>query len=170
MAQRNMQYDHPAYVAVLPVDMKMATGALLTGAAGATAKYNAFTNMLLKSINLSTTTLGSSADNILLYRITNNGTTAVNTVTATYTLGTHTSQTAYLSSFPLAAVGTGAITGGGGIGSGVGNNGNVVGGAGLGVPLMAGDTYYVAKGTDATAVYAVTAELSITPFANVTIG
>ena len=163
MAQRNMQYDHPAYVAVLPQDMKMATGALLTGAAGATAKYQAFTNMLLKSINISTTTLGSSADNILLYRITNNGTTAVNTITATYTLGTHTSQTAYSNTFPAAAVGTAVSTSAA--------TTNPLGAAsGVGVPLLAGDSYYVAKGTDATAVYAVTAELSITPFANVTVG
>jgi hypothetical protein len=156
MATRNMGYDHPAYQAVLPMNMNMATGALLTGNAGATAKYVAFTSLLIKSIQVAATTLSTSVDSLLLYRITNNGTTAVNTVTATYTMGTLGSA-AYVANLTPGAVSTSGTLGS-----------NPVGGAGTPIPLLQGDTFYLVKGTDATAVLAVQAEIGLLPLANVT--
>lgn len=156
MATKNMGYDHPAYLAVLPMNLNMASGALLTGNAGVTAKYTAFTSLLLKSIQVAATTLSTSVDSFLLYRITNNGTTAVNTVTATYTMGTLGSASYMANLIP------GAVSTSGTLGS------NSVGGAGSPIPLLQGDTFYLAKGTDTTSVLAVQAELGLVPLSSVT--
>jgi hypothetical protein len=62
MATKSMSYDAPAYQAVLPL------GFNLTGNAGATAKFAAFTDTLVKSVTVKATTAGTSADVVTMYK------------------------------------------------------------------------------------------------------
>lgn len=76
MTTKSMGYDHPAYQAVLPIP----TGQI-NGNGGASGKFAAFTSMLLKSVTLKATTVGTSVDTMYLYAISG-------TTTTTNTLGT----------------------------------------------------------------------------------
>lgn len=69
MATKSMAYDAPAYQAVMPL------GFNLTGANGATAKFAAFTDMLVKSITVKATTAGTSNDVITSYKYSGTATT-----------------------------------------------------------------------------------------------
>ena len=68
MATRNFRYDHPAYLAVLPVGL----GVTVAGASAITgARFTAFTDTLVKSITMAVVTAGTSTTHImrsLLYR------------------------------------------------------------------------------------------------------
>jgi len=157
MATKNMAYDHPAYLAVVSQPALSIAGTGITGSATNTQKYAAFTSMLVKSITAISTVLGTSADTCLLFRITNNGTTAVNTVTATYTYGTVLASAAYFGNATLntaSAVGTSAAT----------SNTLTIG---ANPALLQGDQWYVQKGTDATCTNVYSVEMAILPLANV---
>lgn len=69
MALKSMAYDAPAYQAVLPL------GFNLTGNAGATAKFAAFTDTLVKSITIKATTAGTSNDVVTAYKYSGTATT-----------------------------------------------------------------------------------------------
>lgn len=158
MATKSMGYDHAAYLAVLQQPALSIAGTGITGSATNTQKYVAFTSMLIKSITALSTVLGTSADTCLLFRITNNGTNAVNTVTATYTMGTALASAAYYGNATLVSstsVSTSAAT----------SNTLVIGSS---PALLQGDTWYVQKGTDATATVVYSVEQQILPLANVT--
>ena len=139
-------------------------------ASAQSAKFAAFTNLLIKSITASASTVGTSSvasNGMLFYRVTNNGTTAVNTVTATYTLvptgvpgpnGSAVTTAAYVVNY---IGGTGVSTSGT-LGA------NPVGGAG-GIPMLQGDIGYIIKGTDATEALMLTVESLIAPLANLTL-
>jgi len=159
MATKSMSYDHAAYMAVYSQPCLSIAGTGITGSGTNTQKYGAFTSLLVKSITAYATVLSTSADNALLFRITNNGTTAVNTVTATYTFGAALGSAAYFGNVTLntaSAVSTSAAT----------SNLLTIGGS---PTLLQGDQWYIQKGTDATTTVAYVAELAIVPLANVSV-
>ena len=159
MATKSMGYDHAAYLAVMQQPALSVAGTGITGSATNTQKYVAFTSMLIKSITALATVLSTSADTALLFRITNNGTNAINTVTATYTMGTALASAAYFGNATLVsstAVSTSAAT----------SNTLVIGSS---PALIQGDTWYVQKGTDATATVVYAVEQAILPLANVSV-
>jgi hypothetical protein len=136
MTTKNMMYDHPAYIAVIP----QPTGSI-TGAAGVGTKYAAFTALVIKSVTLAATTVGTSADVISVLKVaTGSGT---NTSTTTVTYGTMGSA-AFFGNF-TPAVATNQIT------------------------CNQGDTFWVQKGTDATAVFVGQIETVVVPLSNVTV-
>lgn len=69
MATKSMAYDAPAYQAVMPL------GFSLTGNAGATAKFAAFTDTLVKSFTVKATTAGTSNDVVTAYKYSGTATT-----------------------------------------------------------------------------------------------
>lgn len=160
MASKNMMYDSPAYVAVLPISLigTGTGGAGITGVSGQSNKFVAFANLFVKSVVTAATTVGTStvsSNGVLFYKISNNGTTAVNTTTTTYTMvptgiagvnATAVTTAAYMvSHLPPTAQNT---TGG--------------------IPMLQGDIGYIAKGTDATEVLYAQVEAVIQPLANLT--
>lgn len=54
---KNMQYDHPAYLAVFNANV----GTIGAGAAAVSSRFLAHTSLLIKSVNYSTITLGTGA-------------------------------------------------------------------------------------------------------------
>lgn len=160
MATKSMAYDHTAYLAVLPRNVTGVAGNAITGSATNTAQHSAFTSMLIKSITTYATVIGTSIDTpLLVFRLLGNGTTAVNTITATYTMSTPLGSAAYFANSvlnTLSAVSTSGAT-----------TLSLTDGAGH--PLLnQGDKWYIQKGTDATCTVAYEAELAILPLANVT--
>jgi hypothetical protein len=159
MATKSMSYDHAAYLAVFHQPALSIAGTGITGSGTNTQKYGAFTSLLIKSITSFATVLSTSADNALVFRITNNGTTAVNTVTATYTFGAALGSGAYFGNAVLntaSAVSTSAAT----------TQPLTLGASPV---LIQGDQWYVQKGTDATTTLGYMVELAITPLANVSV-
>jgi hypothetical protein len=155
-----MSYDHAAYLAVLKQPVVQTTGALITGSATNSQKYSAFTSMLVKSITTYASVLSTSIDTpLLLLRVTNNGTTAINTVTCTYTMSTPLGSAAYFANSVLntaSAVSTSAAT----------TQAFTLSGSPV---LNQGDLWFIQKGTDATCTVAYDVELAIVPLANVTV-
>lgn len=80
MAQKQQAYDHPLYLAVLPVP----TGQV-NGAAGTSTKFAAFLDMKIKSVILRSTTAGTSADTVSIVSVTGTTTTTTAYGTATTT-------------------------------------------------------------------------------------
>jgi len=135
MATRSMSYDHPAYT--VPHIHSVVTTA---GAAAVTAKFLAFTTMLMKSATVTLTTTGTltAAGNTQLtfQKRSTNGTTSVGFVN--------------LNPFGTATVNP------------VGTNVTLSG------TLAQGEQLVAVSGTDGTAVALVTYEFLISPGANVT--
>ena len=93
MATKNMAYDHPAYTAVRSVAFACAAASN----SQAVPKYLAFTNEIVKSVTIKSTTTGSAADIISLIQISG-------TTTTTYGLGTYGSAaTAFANYLPGSA-------------------------------------------------------------------
>ena len=136
MVQKSQMYDDVPYQAVLPV----ATGVIAAGANTLSAKFVAFTNLIVKSISVANTALATSADVINLVRVT--GTGGTNTTTSTTPFGTQGSG-AYFGKFDL--------------------------GTASQVTLNQGDIFWVQHGTDTTAAYVTTVEATIQPLANITV-
>jgi hypothetical protein len=162
MAVKNMGYDHPQYLTAFQVSALQTTGAAITGNATNSQKYSAFTNLLVKSITTYATVIGTSIDTpLLLLRLTNNGTTAVNTITCTYTFATPLGSAAYFANSVLntaSAIGTSGAT-----------TVTLTGGSGGANPfLLQGDQWFIQKGTDATDTVGYSVELVVAPLANVT--
>jgi hypothetical protein len=164
MATKNMGYDHPQYLISFTKDALSIAGTGITGSATNTQKYTAWANLLVKSIQTASTVIGTSIDTpLLLFKLTNNGTTAVNTITATYTFATPLGSAAYFANSVLntaSAVGTSAAT-----------TATLLGGVGgTSAPFIsAGDIWYIQKGTDATSTNVYAVELQIAPLASVTL-
>lgn len=160
MATKSMSYDHAAYLAVLNRPALSIAGTGITGSATNTQKYSAFTSLLLKSITTFATVLSTSVDTPLLFlRVTNNGTTAVNTVTCTYTMATPLGSAAYFANSVLntaSAVSTSAAT----------TNLLTIGGS---PALLQGDLWFIQKGTDATTTVGYEVEYAVLPLANVSV-
>ena len=199
MAQtKNLAYDSPAYQAVLAVPLfgtsTLAGGGLnattVAGASTVSAKFVAFTNMLLKSITTTATTVGTgtataftlgnvgTGNSMSVVRVTNNGTSLNVLATGTYQmLGAYnippggaalTTAGASINWSPQTAYATAINTSGASINAQTAaNNWALVNG---GIPLQAGDTINIVKGIDATEVLAnPMMELVIQPLANVTV-
>jgi hypothetical protein len=113
----------------------------ITGAAGITTKQAAFTSQIVKSVTIAATVLGTGTDTINVVKVT--GSNGTNTTTSTTLYGTSGSGS-YFGNF-TPAVASNQVT------------------------LLQGDQWWVSKGTDATATYAVTAELLSLPLANLTV-
>ena len=186
---KNMAYDHAAYLTVFPVQLT-GTGTLaggvqlptMTGSGTLSNKFVAFTNMIVKSITTTATTVGTGTQTSFvlgsnapaLIRITNNGTTQVGTFTGTYqTLGSYNLPQG------ATAIATGGIvmnytpqtgtfigTSGASVNAVTGaNNWALVNG---GIPLNVGDQLYLVRGIDASeVVIAPVLECVLAPFANV---
>jgi len=202
MAQtKSMGYDSPAYQAVLTVPLfgtsTLAGGGLnavtVAGASTVSAKFVAFTNMLLKSITTTASTIGTGTSTafalgnlgtgnaLQVVRVTNNGTGVNVLATGTYQMvgaynnppGATLITTAggsinWSPQVPTAAYTTSINTSGASVNAQTSaNNWALVNG---GIPLQAGDTINIVKGVDASEVLvSPTMELVIQPFANVTV-
>lgn len=83
MATKDMGYDHPAYLAVLPL------GGAISGSGGA-LRFAAFTDTLIKSVTVKPTTAGTSNDTVTAFKLS--GTTTTTQVLTTYgsAVATHT--------------------------------------------------------------------------------
>lgn len=154
MAQKNMAYDHPAYL----VRMCNSFGANTAGASTATSKFVAFTNMHVFALGATTFVAGTSTYTAW------NGTATVTTTgtgdqisgikvsgTTTSTYGPYALSAAAgsYSRIQISQTGVGSATADGG------------------VSLAAGDTFHLVRGTDATAVQITNIEYAIDPQANV---
>lgn len=175
MSFKSMGYDHPTYTARVGAF----TGVQAAGAAASLGtKFTAFANMLLFSLNVLTTTAGTStfttglANNPVtattavasqqynLLRITNtaaSGTTAALSTTTygPFTLGgnftvssTATNQAGAYNQFQIAGNGTTTASNGG-------------------VVINAGDQIVISNGTDTTAASVYSVDYSVLPLANV---
>ncbi len=152
MTQKNMMYDHPAYTArgMFPY------GANAAGASSATAKFVAFTNMHVFSINATTFVAGTST-----YTAWNGTATVTTTGTGDQISGIKVSGTTTSTYGPYAlSAAAGGFSriqiSGTGVGSSTADGG---------VALLPGDTFHLVRGTDATAVEVTAIEYSIDPLA-----
>ena len=82
MSTRSMSYDHPAYLAVLPV----ALGRNTAGASAVSNRFVAFTTTLVKSMSSIAVTSGTSTTHIMRSIVLRNGGTSTETAVL-YTLG-----------------------------------------------------------------------------------
>lgn len=78
MATKNMAYDNAAYLAITP----LIEGTIGAGAAATSGKIAAFTQLLVKSIQLTPATAGTSNDVVSSIQIS--GTTTTTTAITTY--------------------------------------------------------------------------------------
>lgn len=78
MATKSMSYDNAAYLAVLPVCLGS-----LTGASSQTQRFAAFTTTLIKSVEITVVTAGTSASQVINL-FTLSGTTTTTTALTTY--------------------------------------------------------------------------------------
>jgi NAD(P)H-hydrate repair Nnr-like enzyme with NAD(P)H-hydrate dehydratase domain len=155
MTQKNMMYDHPAYIARLCHSF----GANAAGASSVTAKFVAFTNLHVFSIGATSFVVGTST-----YTAWNGTATVTTTGTGDLISGIKVSGTATSTYGPYAlSAAQGGFSrvqiSGTGIGSSTADGG---------VALAAGDTFHLVRGTDATAVEVTVLEFGVDPFASVT--
>lgn len=172
MAQKNMAYDHPAYVA----RSSYAFGQNAAGASTAFGKFVAFAALQVLAIQGANITAGTSTQTQW------NGTGTHVAINADQFYGIHVyngngvaATTATHGPFALSfGTGTGTMTAGVFTSialSGAGVTGNVQAGTNTalgGVTMNQGDTFHVLRGTDATAVSAFAMEYGVLPLANVT--
>jgi hypothetical protein len=156
MTTGTLRYDHPAYIARLAY----MPPALAAGASGATSKFCAFADMKVMAIVANTVTAGTSTYTAW------NGTATVTPVLGDTVSGIRVSATTTTTYGPF-TLGTAAgqvrrIELGTSTGAG-----QPTGGPGL--PLTAGDTFHLVRGTDATAVNSFSCELQIATTAALTI-
>lgn len=154
MSQKSMMYDHPAYISRLCHSF----GANAAGASSATAKFLAFTSLHVFSLNSTSFVVGTSN-----YTAWNGTATITGTGTNDQISGIKVSGTATSTYGPYAL---NAVQGGFHriqiSGTGVGSST-----ADGGVALVAGDTFHLVRGTDATAVEVTAIEYAIDPLASV---
>lgn len=178
MTQKNMMYDHAAYVARLAHGY----GQNAAGASTAFGKFVAFTSLLMFAVQATLATAGTSTytayngtatttqingDSFNVVHVFANGTSGTGAV-STATHGPFS-----IGSYNGTATGTQTATAGNTVRvqlSGAGVTGNVQAGASAadgGVVVNPGDTVHILRGTDATAVSAFALEYALQQFANV---
>lgn len=177
MSLKNMAYDHPAYVIRGTVN-----GIMTAGSAGVSGKFVAFTDMLLFSLTTFTTVAGTStytgglvggpsgvnattgvavaATQLSLIRITNTAAAGATVALSTTTVGPFTVGGEFLGAGGTATNQIGASNQ-----FALNTTAGVAGFGGL--PISAGDQFYVVNGTDATAVELVTIDYQVQPLASV---
>ena len=139
---KNMAYDNPAYIAVLPIALGGGSGATTT------TKFNVWTTMLLKSVTITPTVAGTSTNAVFsLVRVSD---TRAAAGTDTIALSTTTTLLATFTNLQSVAK-------------------NVVTGTTTTMSTFtAGDTFWIAQATDATINFTASAEMVILPGAGVT--
>lgn len=139
MTQQSMAYDHPAY----QIRMQNQFDAQVAGASKSYSKFIAFTNMHVYSIMTNTVTAGTST-----YTAWNGTATVTTTGTGDTITGFKLSGTTTSTYGPFAN-----DAAAGGVRryqlSGTGAGSNTADG---GIAMLPGDLFWVARGTDATAV------------------
>lgn len=150
MSTKSMMYDHPAYI----VRACNSYGANAAGASSATSKFVAFTSLHVFSINATTFVAGTST-----YTAWNGTATVTTTGTGDQISGIKVSGTTTSTYGPYAlSAAAGGFSriqiSGTGIGSSTADGG---------VALVAGDTFHLVRGTDATAVQVTTIEYGVDP-------
>lgn len=150
MTTKSMMYDHPAYI----VRMQQMPAAQVAGASKSYDKFSAFTAMVVFSIGATCVTAGTST-----YTAWNGTATVTTTGTGDTLTGFKISGTATSTYGPYAldaaAGGFRRIQiSGTGIGSSTADGG---------VLLNQGDTFFVQRGTDATAVQVPCIEYALQP-------
>lgn len=175
---KNMAYDHPTYIARTGTFNSLMTA----GSAGVSAKFTAFANMLLFSLNTYTTIAGTStytggltggppgvnattgvavaSTQLSLIRITNTAASGATIALSTTTIGPFTQGGVF-----LGAGGT-ATNQVGGWNNFALNTSTGTGGLN-GVAINQGDQVFVVNGTDATAVELVSIDYQLAPLASV---
>ncbi len=154
MTQKQMSYDHAAYVARHQGQFD----AQVAGASKSYAKFAAFTAMHVFSIHTTTVTAGTSTYTAWNGTATVTTTGTGDTITAFRASGTTTTTYGpYANDAAAGGFRRYQISQ-----SGVGSNT-----ADGGIALAAGDLFWVARGTDATAVVVPGFEYGIDPNANV---
>lgn len=137
MSTKSMAYDHPAYQ-----DVKQVPGEIAAAVSSKSARWAAFTSLVLKSLTVTVVTAGGTANTIDLIRQASGGTALTTMCSVSNAIGT--------------AVG-GVTT-------------NVLMTHASAGSIAQGDVFYAVKGSaDGTGVYAVAVEYSITPGASVTV-
>lgn len=177
MSLKSMAYDNAAYIARGTFNSIMTAGS-----AGVSAKFTAFANMLLFSLNTYTTIAGTStytgglvggppgvvaasgvavaATQLNLIRITNTASSGATVALSTTTVGPFTVGGSFLGAGGTA---TNQI---GGVNQFALNT--TTGTAGLnGLAINQGDQIYIVNGTDATAVELVSIDYQVLPGASV---
>ena len=177
MTSRNAAYDNPAYI----VRETHVFPALAAGASGQTSKFVAFTSLNIFGVVAVPQTAGTStytqwngtgtitsaaADSFSLIRIINNAAPGVAPSLSTTTYGPFT--------VGLYNGSTGVTTNAAGVVNaiqlyGTGTTGVLQTGTNSGnggIAINQGDTVYIQRGTDATAVTAFALEWGVTPLAN----
>jgi len=138
---KNMAYDNPAYIAVLPIALGGGSGATTT------TKFNVWTTMLLKSVTVTPTVAGTSTNAVFsLVRVSD---TRAAAGTDTIALSTTTTLLATFTNLQSVAknINTGTTT--------------------TMSTFTAGDTFWIAQATDASINFTVSAEMVILPGASV---
>ena len=134
---KNMAYDNPAYIAVLPIALGGGTGATVT------TKFNVWTTMLLKSVQISPFVAGTSTNAVFsLIRVSG---TAASTATDTTALSTTTTLLATFTNGQVVAKNVYTST-----------NTTIS-------TFTAGDVIWISQATDATIQFAASAEMVILP-------
>lgn len=173
MAQKNMGYDHPAYI----TRQSYGFGQNTAGASTNFGKFVAFTNLQVFAIQAASLTAGTSTQTAW------NGTGTQVVINGDQFYGIHVfggngvaATTATHGPFALAyGTGTGTMTAGVFTRiqlSGTGTTGNVQAGTNTadgGISLNAGDTFHILRGTDATAISAFAIEYALQNNASVTV-
>ena len=139
---KNASYDNPAYLAVLPIALGGGTGATTT------TRFNVWTTMLLKSVQISPFVAGTSTNaSFHLVRVSDtraaSGTDTIALATTTTLLATFTNLQSVAKNI-LTATNTTIST------------------------FTAGDVFWIAQSTDATIQFTASAEMVILPGASVT--
>lgn len=172
MAQKNLAYDHPAYLA----RQSYGFGQNAAGASTNFGKFVAFAALQVMAIQAANITAGTSTQTAW------NGTGTHVAINADQFYGIHVfngngvaASTATHGPFALSfGTGTGTMTAGVFTTialSGTGTTGNIQAGSNTangGIVMNQGDTFHILRGADATAVSAFALEYSIQPLANVT--
>ena len=153
MTTKNMYYDHPAYL----VRSQYQPSQKGAGASTAYDKFVAFTAMQVYSIGATCVTAGTSTYTAW------NGTATVTTTAGDTITGFKVSGTTTTTYGPYALDSVvGAFRriqiSGTGVGSSTSDGG---------ISMLQGDTFYIQRGTDATAVQIPYMEYALTPFASI---
>lgn len=77
MSQKDMAYDHPAYLAVQAAPLSVAAGS------GATSRFVAHADLIARALHLKPATAGTSADTVTAYAVTGTITKTLGVTTIT---------------------------------------------------------------------------------------
>lgn len=136
MSTKSMAYDHPQYLVAGAV-----TGEIASAVSSKSARWAAFTALILKSITVTVVTAGGTANTIDLIRQATGGTALTTMATIANVIGTAVGGVTTYATMTHASAGS----------------------------IAQGDAFYAVKGSaDGVGVYAVAVEYVVTPGASIT--